>query len=94
MAKEQPVERATGQVERATPDLSEWERARSRQDDLSELDPSEPDAEGEAIPARDADSSGPASGPEQEAGGTGDEEIDESKRASATAKPIAAHNQD
>lgn len=90
MAKEQPVEHATGKVERATPDLSEWERARSRQDDLSELDPSEPDAEGEAIPARDADSSGP----EQEAGGTGDEETDESKRASSTAKPITAHNQD
>lgn len=108
MAKEQPVKRATGQVERATRDLSEWEKARSRQADLSELDAGKPVAEGEAVPTSEAGSDKPGrsaagetdvhgqrgSGPESARVAREGEEADDPERASSTAKPITVHNQD
>lgn len=50
--EDEPFPEATGQVERATRDLSEVDKAKSRQVDLAERDESGPDAEGEALPPK------------------------------------------
>jgi hypothetical protein len=82
--------------ERATQDLSEREEAKSRQADLTELASSEPDAEGEALPAREPDSRqagrdrrSPATRPDEHAA---DDDGADDDRGSSTAKPITAHS--